>query len=57
VIRLLIEFDSANLSPQEVRRVFAEALRDAIAQGQLRGEIDPAIAEELWRVLPNPERA
>jgi hypothetical protein len=56
-LRLVIEFDTADLSPREVRSSFAQAIRDAIAQGRLRGDIDAAVAEELWRVAPDPERA
>jgi hypothetical protein len=57
VIRLVVEFDPANLSPREARQAFAEALRYAVGKGQLTGDIDPAIGEELWRCIPDPELA
>lgn len=56
-IRLIVEFDPAGMQPREVRKAFAQALRDAIAQSRMSGDIDPAVAEELWRVVPDPERA
>jgi len=54
MIRLVIKFDPEGLSPREVRATFAQALRDAIGQART-GE--HAIAEELWRVVPDPEKA
>jgi hypothetical protein len=55
-LRLVVEFDPTGLSPRAVRSAFAEALRDVIAKGRISGEVDPAIAEELWRAVPRPEQ-
>jgi hypothetical protein len=54
---LNIEIELDGLSPAQVRRRFAEALREAIALERLADRIDPEVAEELWRVVPDPERA
>lgn len=54
-LRLVIEIEPDGLTPNQVRRQFAEALREAIAQQHLAGKLDAAIAEELWREAPEPE--
>jgi len=56
-VRIVIEFDPTGLSPQELRLAFAEALRDAITRARMRGSLDWAMAEELWRCLPALVRA
>jgi hypothetical protein len=33
------------------------ALREALLRAALTGRLDLAHAEELWRVVPDPERA
>lgn len=53
-MRLVVEIDVTDLSPREVRTTFVQALRDAVAQGCLRGAIDQAVGEELFRSLPAP---
>ena len=55
-VYLAIEFNVSRLTPRGVRRRFAGALRGAIARAQITGTVDHAIAEELWRASPNPER-
>jgi hypothetical protein len=54
-VRLLIEFDAGGLPPRELRQRFAEELRAAVME--LHGDADEAVLEELWRVIPDPERA
>jgi hypothetical protein len=57
LIALTFEFEVTWLSPRNVRRRFAHALRIAIAEARMAGVIDGGIAEELWRVVRDPERA
>ena len=57
MIRLTIAVNPGGASPRELRSRFALALREAIARGCLAGRIDQAAAEELFRAIPDPERA
>ncbi len=55
-VQLVVVFDPSGLTPRELRQAFAQALRDAIQRARVKGRIDAAVAEELWRVTPDPER-
>jgi hypothetical protein len=55
-LTLVIVLDTHALSPKKLRQNFARAVRDAIQRARQRGRIDSAEAEELWRVIPDPER-
>jgi hypothetical protein len=57
VIRLSLAFSGDDASPRELRARFAMALRQAVLRAALTGRIEVAYAEELWRAIPNPERA
>jgi len=57
VIRLAVIVNSYGTTPRELRVRFAPALREAILRAALTGRVDLAHAEELWRVLPDAERA
>jgi hypothetical protein len=57
LVALRIEFEVAGLSPRHVRHRFANSLRIAIAKARIANTIDQAVCEELWRVVPAPERA
>jgi hypothetical protein len=56
-VALVVNIDTDGLSPREVRQAFAQALRDAIQRARAKRRIDAAQAEELWRVVPDPEHA
>jgi len=57
MLNLLVPLDPQGLSPRELRQAFAQALRDSIQRARQRGKLDTGQAEELWRVVPDPERA
>jgi hypothetical protein len=57
MIRLTVRFDAAGLDCRQLRQAFAQALRTAIIDAKVSGRIELPIAEELWRVIPDPERA
>jgi hypothetical protein len=52
-IALSVAFPVGRLTPRGVRRRFIDSLRIAIARARFDREIDPAVAEELWRALPS----
>jgi hypothetical protein len=56
-VALSVNFPVGRLTPRGVRRRFIAALRIAIARARVTREIDPAVAEELWRALPTSEHA
>lgn len=47
---------AADVPPRQVRLRFAGAIRRAVARGYLAGRIDQAVAEELFRAIPDAER-
>lgn len=55
-MRLVVPF-VLDGSPRQVRMAFAQALREAIQRAYADGRITQELAEELWRVVPEPERA
>jgi hypothetical protein len=55
--QLVIVLETLDLSPRELRQAFAQSLRDAIQRARIKGRISTEQAEELWRVVPDPERA
>jgi hypothetical protein len=57
VIRLAITVDPQGATPRELRARFVHALRAAVFLAALAGHVDIAFAEELWRAIPDPERA
>jgi hypothetical protein len=52
-VALTVVFQIGRLTPRGVRRRAIDSLRIAISRARVTGEIDPAIAEELWRSLPS----
>jgi hypothetical protein len=52
-VALTVEFQIGRLTPRGVRQRFIDSLRIAIAQARGARQIDPAVAEELWRALPS----
>ena len=56
LVALKVEFEVNGLSPRDVRYRFANTLRIAIAKAHMACTIDRAVCEELWRVVPRPER-
>ena len=51
-VRIVFTVELAGASPSEVRARFLAALKTAIVNAQTSGRIDLAIAEELFRALP-----
>ncbi len=56
-IRLIVAVNPKAATPREARTGFAAAIRQAIMRAFLAGRLDVDHAEELWRVVPDPERA
>ena len=51
MVRLTIAVNPGG-SPRELRSRFVLAVREVIARGYLAGRIDQAVAEELFRAIP-----
>lgn len=53
LVHLWVSMDIApDVPPRQVRQRFAGAIRQAVARGYLAGRIDQAVAEELFRAIP-----
>ncbi len=55
--RLVVTLAAGQYAPRELRQTFSAALRESIMRATLDGRIENYVAEELWRVIPAPERA
>jgi len=55
--RLVVTLPQSAPTPREYRQTFAQAVRESILRAALSDRLDLAHAEELWRVIPAPERA
>lgn len=51
IVRLWVAFDTHNLTPQQTREAFIQAMRDAIASAQYQGRLERPIAEQLRYAL------
>jgi len=56
MIQLSITVNPVGASPRELRARFVLALRQAIARAMINRRLELQHAEELWRVIPNPDR-
>jgi hypothetical protein len=56
VIRLIVILTATDASRRQLRMRFAQAMREAVIRAVLAGRVDLTHAEELWRLLPDPER-
>ena len=57
MICLAIPLNPNATTPRDLRIAFAAALREAILRAYQHGRLDVGQAEELWRVVPDPEHA
>ena len=55
--RLVVTLPPFTPTPREYRRRFALALRESVLSAARTNRLDPALAEECWRVIPPPENA